>query len=246
MQRLARSWKKGVRFQTCSCQVLTIIFTCVHVLEEQVMKDISLCLYCLKVYTAKSFKTWKAKSQIVQSLQDLRTWSCKNVAVQKFGYQVLREKCKISDLWLPSPWQSFHLFSCLGRPSHERHTVKSYLYWRNSIPPKKSRTWKAKSWIGAIIVRLGDMELQKNVTTLQNLACQVLEHKVLDFRNVAAKSWKTFSNCVHVLEGQVMKDITLGKGLMLKFVTPTSLKTWKPRLNSAVIVKTWGHWVAKM
>ena len=58
-----------------------------------------------------------------------------------------------------------------------------------------------------------------------------LEHKVLDFRNVAAKSWKTFSNCVHVLEGQAMKDIILGKGLMLKFVTPTSLKTWKPRLE---------------
>ena len=39
-----------------------------------------------------------------------------------------------------------------------------------------------------------------------------------------------------------MEDIILGKGLMLKFVTPTSLEV----LNSAVIVKTWGHGVAKM
>ena len=34
-----------------------------------------------------------------------------------------------------------------------------------------------------------------------------LEQKVLDFRTVAAKSWKTIYNCVHVLEDQVMEEI---------------------------------------
>ena len=55
--------------------------------------------------------------------------------------------------------------------------------------------------------------------------------------------------CVHVLEGQVMKGIILGKGLMLKFFAPKVFKTWKDLesqvLNSAIIVKTSGHGVAK-
>ena len=55
--------KKNVRFQTCGCQVLTIMFTCGHVLEDQVMKDIILGKgQMLKFFAPKSFKTWKAKS----------------------------------------------------------------------------------------------------------------------------------------------------------------------------------------
>ena len=53
--------------------------------------------------------------------QDLGTWSCKNVTFQNLVCQVLKEICKISDLWQPSLDKYFHLCSCLGRPSHERH-----------------------------------------------------------------------------------------------------------------------------
>ena len=53
--------------------------------------------------------------------QDLGTWSCKNVTFQNLACQVLKEICKISDLWQPSLDKYFHLCSCLGRPSHERH-----------------------------------------------------------------------------------------------------------------------------
>ena len=48
-------------FQTCGCQVLTIIFTCVHVLEDKVMKDINLT-YTVEILYRKKIKTWKAKS----------------------------------------------------------------------------------------------------------------------------------------------------------------------------------------
>jgi len=53
---------KGVRFQTCGCQVLTIMFTCVYVLEDQVMKDIIRGKgLMLKFFAPKGFKTWEGK-----------------------------------------------------------------------------------------------------------------------------------------------------------------------------------------
>ena len=69
------------------------------------------------------------ESQVLNSAvicQDLGTLSCKHVTFQNLACQVLKELCKISDLWLPSLDNHFHLCSCLGRPSHERH--KSWLY----------------------------------------------------------------------------------------------------------------------
>ena len=60
--RHANSWKKNVRFQTCGCQVLTIMFTCVYVLEDQVMKDIIRGKgLMLKFFAPKGFKTWEGK-----------------------------------------------------------------------------------------------------------------------------------------------------------------------------------------
>ena len=53
---------KGVRFQTCGCQVLTIMFTCVHVLGDQIMKDIIRGKgLMLKFFAPKGFKTWEGK-----------------------------------------------------------------------------------------------------------------------------------------------------------------------------------------
>ena len=57
-------------FQTCGCQVLTIIFTCVHVLEDQVMKDINLG------YTAESLYSKKfqdLESQVLNSAIFVKT-----------------------------------------------------------------------------------------------------------------------------------------------------------------------------
>ena len=67
-------------------------FTCVHVLEDQVMKDIILGIdLMLNLFTPKSFKTWEAKSWIVHC-QDLGAWKCKNVAFQYLACQVLNKK----------------------------------------------------------------------------------------------------------------------------------------------------------
>ena len=44
----------------------------------------------------------------------------KNVAVQDLACQVLKEKCKVSELWwMPSLDNHVHLCSRLGKPSHE-------------------------------------------------------------------------------------------------------------------------------
>ena len=228
------SLKKNVRFQNCGgCQVLTIMFTCVHVLEGQVMKGIILGKgLMLKFFAPKGFKTWKAKSWIVQSLS--RLWDMelqKDAAVQDL----------VSDLWLPSLDNHFHLCSCLGRPSHERH--ESYLYCWNSISQKKIKTWKAKSWVGQSLSRLGDMELPKNVT-FQDLADQVLKEKC----KISDLLLPSLDNHVHLWS-------RLGKpshessylSLTFKFFTTKSLKTWKAKSWIVqLFVKTWGHWVANM
>ena len=162
------SWK-SVRFHNCGCQVFKNISKWVHVLEDQVMKDIIHGKgLMLKFFTPKSFKTWKAKSWIVQPLsrlgdmglqknvtfQNLGSKSWKNVRFQNCGCQVLKKY--------------FQMCSCLGRPSHERHNswqgwqgsnvVKS---WGKSLP-ESFKTWKAKSWIGQSLSSLGDMEVQKS------------------------------------------------------------------------------------
>ena len=98
---------------------------------------------------AKHYQTVSCKkfqdleSQVLNSAvidQDLGTLSCKHVTFQNLACQVLKELCKISDLWLPSLDNHFHLCSCLGRPSHERH--KSWLYCWKSIQQKVSRLGK--------------------------------------------------------------------------------------------------------
>ena len=133
---------KNIIFHNCGCQIFKRIFKCVLVLEDQVMKDIILGKGLMfQFFTPKSLKTWKAKSWIVQSLSRLGDMELqKNVTVQNLGYQVLKEKCKISELWLPSLDNHVHLCSCLGRPSHERH--KSLLYCWKSILHEVSRLGK--------------------------------------------------------------------------------------------------------
>ena len=145
-------------FQTCGCQVLTIIFTCVHVLEDKVMKDINLT-YTVEILYRKKIKTWKAKSWVGQSLSRLGGMELpKNVTFQDLADQVLKEKCKISDLLLPSLDNHVHLWSRLAKPSHESSSLGLTFKF---FTPKSLKTWKAKSWIVQPLSRLGDMELQK-------------------------------------------------------------------------------------
>ena len=84
---------------------------------------------------AKHYQTVSCKkfqdleSQVLNSAvicQDLGTLSCKHVTFQNLACQVLKELCKISDLWQPSLGKYVHLCSCLGRPSHEIHKSLSY------------------------------------------------------------------------------------------------------------------------
>jgi hypothetical protein len=155
----SKSWKHA-RFQNCGCQVFKNISKWVHVLEDQVMKDIIHGKgLMLKFFTPKSFKTWKAKSWIAQSLS-----------------------------------------------------------------------------------RLGDMGFKKNVT-FQNLGSK--PWKNVRFQNCGCQVLKNISKCVHVLEDQVMKDIIRGKGLMLKVFTRKFQDLESQVLNRAIIVKSWGHGVAK-
>ena len=87
------SLEKNVWFHNCVCRVLTNISKCVHVLEDQVMKDIIRGKgLMLKLFTPKSFKTWKAKSWIVQSLSRLGDMELqKHVTFQNLGCQVLKK-----------------------------------------------------------------------------------------------------------------------------------------------------------
>ena len=71
----------------------------------------------------------------------------------------------------------------------------------------------------------------KNVA-FQNLACQVLNKKVIMF------------TCVHVLENQVMKDIILT--YTVEIIYPKRIQDLESQvLNNAIIVKTWEHGIAK-
>ena len=85
----AKSWTN------CGCQVLTIMFTCGHVLEDQTMKDISLGHYL---------------PQTVSRLE--------KPSLEECTYEIAKKK---SELWLPSVDNLFHFCSCLQRPSHEGH-----------------------------------------------------------------------------------------------------------------------------
>jgi hypothetical protein len=99
----------------------------------------------------------------------------------------LREKCKISDLWLPSLDNHFHLCSCLGRQSHERHTV-NLTYTEEILYRQKNQDLESQVLNRAIIVNAWGHGVAKKCNTITKLGMPSLEHKVLDFRNVAAKS----------------------------------------------------------
>ena len=130
--------QKSVRFQKLVCQVLTIIFLSSCLGRPRHEKHNSSLGLMLKLITPKGFKTWNTSLENCNQCQDLGTWSCKNVAFQNLASQVLNKKiCWMLKLGLSGLDNYFHLCSCLGKPSHERH----YDIWY----PKKFKTWNTKS-----------------------------------------------------------------------------------------------------
>ena len=105
----------------------------------------------LKLFGSKGFKSWKAKSWIVQSLSRLEDMELPKKTFQNLGFQVLKT-CKISELWLPSLQKYFQMSSCLGRPSHERHNS-----WQGSnvevLYPEKFQDLESQVLNSAIIVK---------------------------------------------------------------------------------------------
>ena len=138
-----------------------------------------------KLFTPKSFKTWKAKSWI-NHCQDL-------------GMEV--QKCNMLKLGMPSLEQRFQTnaksWPCLGRLSHEIIGLMLKLF------PQKFKTWATKSWIVQSLSRLGGMELQKysilKLETWKNCRCQVCLLFSCVFMSWKAKSWKTWQNSSKLL-----------------------------------------------
>ena len=143
--------QNDVTFQNLACQVLnkkirnsfakcwlTIIFLWSCLGRPRHENHNSSLGLMLKLITPKGFKTWNTSLENCNQCQDLGTWSCKNVAFQNLASQVLNKKiCWMLKLGLSGLDNYFHLCSCLGKPSHERH----YDIWY----PKKFKTWNTKS-----------------------------------------------------------------------------------------------------
>ena len=176
------------------------------------------------------------ESQVLNSeLSRLGGMESQKSSISKLGMPSLEQKrCKISDRWTRS-------FTCVH--VLEDQVMKDIILGidlMNLFTPKGFMTWKAKSWIVQSLSRLGNMEFQKcsisilGMPSLEQKRCKISDH------------WTRRYTCVHVLEDQVMKDIIIGKGLMLKLFPKQIQDLGSQVLMSAIIVKTWGHWIAKM
>ena len=86
------------------------------------------------------------------------------------------------------------------------------------------------------------MDLQNNVT-FQNLACQVLNKKMIDLRKWSVKSCQLF----YLLGKPSHERHKFGKGLILKFGNPKRFQDLESQvLNSAIIVKNWNHGIMEL
>ena len=181
------------------CQVLKNISKCVHVLEDQVMKDKILGKgLMLKFFTPKSFKTWKAKSWIAQSLSRLGNMVLqKNVTFQNLGYQVLK---KIRT-WSAKSWQSCSLVFMSWKTKSWKFLFGSNV---EILYPKRFQDLESQVLNRAIIVKTWGHGVAKNVTTFQNLGYQVLKEKCKN-QTCGCQVLTIMFTCVHVLEDQVMK-----------------------------------------
>ena len=176
----------------------------------------------------------------------VKTWGhgvAKKCNISKLGFKVLK-KCKISELWLPSLEKYFQMCSCLGRPSHERHNS-----WQGSnvesLYPKVSRLGKPSLEYGNHCQVLGTWSCKK--VTVQDMGyCQVLKEKC----KISELLWLTsLDNHVHLcscLGRPSHERHNSWQGSDVEILCPEKFQDLESQvLNSAVIVKTWGHGVAK-
>ncbi len=194
----------------------------------------------LKLFGSKGFKSWKAKSWIVQSLSRLEDMELPKKTFQNLGFQVLKT-CKISELWLPSLQTYFQMSSCRGRPSHERHNS-----WQGSnvevLYPEKFQDLESQVLNSAIIVKAWGHGVAKKCN-MSKLGFKVLKKcKISELWLPSLE--KIFPNVFMSWKTKSWKTIR-GKGLMLKVFTRKFQDLESQVLNRAIIVKSWGHGVAK-
>ena len=153
----------------------------------------------LKFFTPKSFKTWKAKSWIAQSLSRLGGHGvAKKCNISKLGIPSLEKK---SELGLPSLDNHVHLCSCLGRPKSWKFLFGSNV---GILYPTRFQDLESQVLNREIIVKTWGHGVAKNVTTFQNLGYQVLKEKCKN-QTCGCQVLTIVFTCVHVLEDQVMK-----------------------------------------
>ena len=147
----------------------------------------------LNLFTLNSFKTWKAKTWIV-NCQDLGAWNCKKVAFQNLAGQVLNKK----DVRFQTTEQrGWHVFMSWKTKSWKNCWHRSNV---ELIYPQQFQDLESQI-LNTALSRLGGMELQR--CDILNWACQVLN-----------KLWLSSSMfffliiviCFHFLEDQIMKD----------------------------------------
>ena len=155
--------------------------------------------------------------------------------------QMFAKQCNISKLGRPSLEQKsvrfqklvcqvltiIFLWSCLGRPRHENHNSSLGLMLK-LITPKGFKTWNTKSWIVQSLSRLGNMDLQNNVT-FQNLACQVLDQKSDRFQNLVCQVLTIIFTCVYLCSclGKPRHDFFFT--CTVESIYPKKFKTWSTK-----------------
>ena len=161
----------------------------------------------------------------------------KNVTCQNLGYQVLKKK---SELGLPSLDNHVHLCSCLGRPSHESSYFGSNV---EILYPKRFQDLESQVLNRAIIVKTWGHGVAKNVTTFQNLGYQVLKEKCKN-QTCGCQVLTIMFTCVSCLGRPSHESFLFGSNV--EILWPKRFQELESQvLNRAIIVKTWGHGVAK-
>ena len=185
------------------------------------------------------------ESQVLNSAIIVKTWGhgvARKCNISKLGKPSLEKKCKISELWLPSLEKYFHMCSCLGRPSHERHNS-----WQGSdveiLYPEKFQDLESQVLNSAVIVKTWGHGVAKKVT-FQNLGYQVL--KKCKISELWLPSLEKYFHMCSCLGRPSHERPNSWQGSNVESLYPEKFQDLESQvLNSAIIVKTWGHGVAR-
>ena len=134
-----------------------------HIKQSKIINT-SQARTCSQKNSPCSFKTWKAKSWIV-NCQDLGAWNCRKVAFQNLAGQVLNKK-----RWRfqTAEQRGWHVFMSWKTKSWKNCWHRSNV---ELIYPQQFQDLESQI-LNTALSRLGGMELQK--CDILNWACQVL------------------------------------------------------------------------